>query len=378
MNIRLADLVIRPAISTDIDDIVVLWNNPAVMKSVGFPDGLKTTPDDIQKKLAGPADTLLNRILMVEHYGVCIGQAMMHSPDSKGKSSTDIKLFPERQGKGFGTAVKRRLINYLFENTSCVYVEATPNQNNVASIRMQESVGAIRVGYGRFQPSSASSQVEPIYHWIYRVYRNPQSQIDCRNRQFRYSAIIPAAGKSSRMGQCKHLLRWPPQAENSAYCVIESAILSLMHAGVDPVIVVVGYWKDIIRRRLKDWQVTIVDNSDFQAPMSHSVQLGLTKIPDRSAVLVLPGDHPSVDSETIRHLIDLHEKNPEKIYIPVYNSKGGHPTLFPPIAISEISRGDLPEGLRSIIRNPAFSVTRIPVSDSGVLKNVNTPEDYNN
>ncbi|MGB3976420.1 MAG: GNAT family N-acetyltransferase [bacterium] len=375
MEIRASGLLIRPANSADIDHIVMLWNDPGVMKYVGYPEGLKITHDAVQKKLADPAQTLLDRILMVECDGECIGQAVMHSPDSRGKSTTEIKLLPKWQAKGFGTKIKRLLLNYLFENTSCLYIEATPSLENGAGIRIQESVGAIRVGRGRFQAPSTCAAI-PIDYWIYRVYREPGSHVDSRNRRFHYSAIVPAAGKSSRMGRCKHLLPWPPHSVDSGYCVIESAVQSLMNAGIDPIIVVVGYWKDLIRRRLMDWPVNIIENPDYRAPMSRSVQLALPKISDHSALLMLPGDHPSVDSETIRHLIELHERDPGKIFVPVFGSRGGHPTLFPPEAVPEMQKNSLAEGLRSIIKNPVFSVVRQPVMDPGIHKNIDTAEDY--
>jgi molybdenum cofactor cytidylyltransferase len=379
MIIRTPHLRIRRANDGDIGFITALWNHPAIMAPVGYPNGLGITPETVRKKLSGHGDSLLDCILIVEREdtGIRIGQAKMQSPDETGGSTTDIKLLPEHQRKGFGSEIKRAIVTYLFENTACSYVEATPCLENTSSIRMQESVGAIRAGRGFFQPSGPLKTVgRPVHYWIYRVYRNPESHSDCRSRQFRYSAIVPAAGKSERMGLCKHLLPWPPHSADSGYCVVECAVQSLLNAGVDPVVVVVGYWRKDLCGRLSAWPVTIVDNPDYTLPMSSSIRAALPEIPLDSALLVLPGDHPSVQSETVRRLIERHEKNPGTIFIPEYNLKGGHPPLFPPEAVHDMRHGGLNGGLRSVMRNPTFQAVRISVSDPGICKNVDTPGDY--
>ena len=75
-----------------------------------------------------------------------IGECKMSTPNSDGVATTDVKLLPETWGNGYGVEIKRGLLNHLFANTDCIAAEATPNVNNVASIRMQEAVGGIRVG----------------------------------------------------------------------------------------------------------------------------------------------------------------------------------------------------------------------------------------
>ena len=66
----------------------------------------------------------------------------------------------------------RGLVDYLFTHTRCSAVEATPNVENSASIKMQEAVGGVCVGEDTFQvPESRKGYAIPVHHYIYRVYR---------------------------------------------------------------------------------------------------------------------------------------------------------------------------------------------------------------
>jgi RimJ/RimL family protein N-acetyltransferase len=60
----------------------------------------------------------------------------MHLPDDDGIASTDIKLLPAYWGQRYGSEIKKGLVDYLFTNTDCLAVEASPNVNNIASIRL--------------------------------------------------------------------------------------------------------------------------------------------------------------------------------------------------------------------------------------------------
>lgn len=167
LNIRLA----QPA---DVDLIYRLWTDPRVMAQVGFPQGLRTSPEQIAADLEARGADPLRQLLMVEIRQdlTVIGQCKLGQPDAEGIAETDIKLLPEFWGQGYGVEVKRALVDYLFSHTSCLAVQATPNVDNLASIRMQEAVGGVRVGEAVSQfPASMSDWTTPVHHYIYRVYR---------------------------------------------------------------------------------------------------------------------------------------------------------------------------------------------------------------
>jgi RimJ/RimL family protein N-acetyltransferase len=167
-------LFIRLAIIDDAEMICALWNDPRIMTNVGFPNGLNITPEkickDIEKRGADP----FKQLLIVEKKAdrQAIGQCVMRRPDESGISETDIKLLPAFWGQKYGVEVKRGLLDYPFSHTDCASVQATPNVDNVASIKMQEAVRGIQVGEETFKfPESMRRFTTPVHHYIYRVFR---------------------------------------------------------------------------------------------------------------------------------------------------------------------------------------------------------------
>ena len=86
----------------------------------------------------------------------------------------------------------------------------------------------------------------------------------------RYGAVILAAGIASRMGDFKPLL---PMGEES---VIQNVVRVLREAGVQQIVVVTGYRKEVLEEHLKNASVMFVHNERFaQTKMFDSVKLGL-------------------------------------------------------------------------------------------------------
>lgn len=170
-------LIIRKAESSeaDIEMYYNLWTNPQVMINVGFPNGLRITREEISIQIAGQDTSEFDALLVVVLKGssVPIGECRLYRPDDKGISSTDVKLLPEHWGNAYGVQIKRALLDYLFTHTDCVAVKADPNKNNIASQKMQETVGGKRVGEGvhRF-PEHMRDYTRDVHSYIYMVFRS--------------------------------------------------------------------------------------------------------------------------------------------------------------------------------------------------------------
>ena len=136
-------LIIRTATKDDAVFIADLWNNPQVMKYVGFPDGIDTTPQKIAAVIKKEKHTLFDCILIITlKDGTPIGNTAIGSIDEKGITETDMKIAPLYWGESYGKETKQGLVNYIFSHTDAQIVQATPNKHNIASIKMQEYVGA--------------------------------------------------------------------------------------------------------------------------------------------------------------------------------------------------------------------------------------------
>jgi RimJ/RimL family protein N-acetyltransferase len=172
-------LVIRVATEQDIDILYELWTDPRVMSNVGFPHGLRITREEIKRQVQEPFESEFERVLVVElkATGQAIGQCSMHAPDEEGIAGTDVKLLPAFWGHKYGAEVKRGLVAHLFTHTGCTAIQAEPNVNNVASIKMQEAVGAVCVGEQVYEfPELMRDYTTPVHHYIYRVYREDWEQ----------------------------------------------------------------------------------------------------------------------------------------------------------------------------------------------------------
>ncbi|MFC1521169.1 GNAT family N-acetyltransferase [Elusimicrobiota bacterium] len=189
MIFETARLLIRKAepLPSDVDLLYSVWTNPQVMKNVGFPQGLKTTKEKILSDIKNHDDTEFSQYLIVEAKAgnELIGECKLMLPDKEGVSETDVKLLPKYWGKGYGTEIKKGLICYLFKNTDCSAVQATPNKGNIASVKMQEAVGGKRVGEGVWCPAHKSTigDAVEVPHYIYRVFKEDWLKRGINNEQ---------------------------------------------------------------------------------------------------------------------------------------------------------------------------------------------------
>jgi len=145
-------LGIRRATVKDAAFIHTLWTMPAVMRFVGFPEGLAISVAEIENEITTSLDSEFGSRLIVTLLETKdqIGQCKIGLPDSEGVCEPDIKLLPAYWGKGYGKELWAAMIDYAFLHSSARIVQGTPNQANTASIRMQLGSGMVQVGEGIF------------------------------------------------------------------------------------------------------------------------------------------------------------------------------------------------------------------------------------
>ncbi|MEN8150847.1 MAG: GNAT family N-acetyltransferase [Planctomycetota bacterium] len=167
-------LTIRKAGPDDAELLYTLWKDPRVMRNVGFPEGLPITREQVLERLRKEPETEYERNLVVVRKadGEVIGECYLHRPDEDGIASTDVKLLPDYWSHHYGVEVKQGLVDYHFTHSDCVAVQGTPNRRNIASIRMQEAVGGVKVSEEVYEfPADAPGVTEDVPALIYRVFR---------------------------------------------------------------------------------------------------------------------------------------------------------------------------------------------------------------
>lgn len=189
-------------------------------------------------------------------------------------------------------------------------------------------------------------------------------------------AIILAAGESRRIGQPKQLL--PFGGKTMLECVIDA----FRSPRVDEIIVVLGHKAEEITAKIGSQAETpvpptIVRNKRYQQGMFTSVQAGLRALPEQ-ATLVMIGlcDQPRLLPTTVEKLINEFEKKQHKILIPMYEGRQGHPLLFRAAYAKEILALDESLTLKHLLAAHAADVARLPVTDEGVLIDIDDRTAY--
>ena len=186
------------------------------------------------------------------------------------------------------------------------------------------------------------------------------------------SAIILAAGQSTRMGIPKLLL--PLEGKSLLQHVIDNALLSK----VGEVIVVLGAGAAALRREIKQVKVRIIENALYREGMSTSLKTGLQAVSPRAqAVIVLLADQPLVSHSTIDALIDKYLESGSLIVAPVYGGKRGNPVLFDRSLISELAAVTGDKGGREIIERHPDHLATVPFESTLIGSDIDTWDDLN-
>ena len=186
----------------------------------------------------------------------------------------------------------------------------------------------------------------------------------------RYAAVILAAGLSTRMGAFKPLL--PLRDET----VAGHLITTFLDAGAE-VFVVGGHRADELRNGLKSYEVTFVENPEYRDGMLGSVRAGLGALSGVFAgAFIAPVDIPLISPETIRDLLLVTEENPDRIIIPTFNGKKGHPPLIPTSLFEEIRQEPRDSNLRNVLHRHNDTTVLLPVADPNVTFDIDRSGDY--
>lgn len=183
------------------------------------------------------------------------------------------------------------------------------------------------------------------------------------------AAVVPAAGLSRRMGQEKILLPF------GGSTLLETILETLAAAGITDIVTVLRPDLPEAADRANRSGARVVFNPHPEEEMLVSIRLGLEAIsPEAAAVFIWPADHPAVSRGTIGLL--ARGADPARALVPSYRSRRGHPALVGRDLVAVIGQIPPREGLRHLWRMRPEALLEIPVEDPGVVRNIDTPEDY--
>jgi len=191
------------------------------------------------------------------------------------------------------------------------------------------------------------------------------------------SAIILAAGESSRMGRPKALLQWRGKP------FIEHVCDALRRAGVKDRVAVLGRASHEI---LAGWvpageKVTV--NANPEHGQLSSLRAGLKDISEFSeGFMVCLADQPTIDPDTYEKVIDSWLSNKDSIVIPrAFRAsdsrlKRGHPILIPAAHKQLCFEGPPEKGLHWVTHHPSVKIFDLEVKYTEIIRDFDTPEQY--
>lgn len=183
------------------------------------------------------------------------------------------------------------------------------------------------------------------------------------------TAIVLAAGQSKRMGEPKMLLPWGETT------VLEHVIQTLRSAGLEEILVVTGGNRDRVEA-LVQTPARSVFNPDYKrGEMISSLQVGL-KEASGAAILVVLGDQPQVQKNSLELVLEVFFRTDSSIIVPSYKMRRGHPWIISKMHWSEIMEMGLGDSLRDFLNRHADEIHYVDVDDPGVLQDLDTPADY--
>jgi molybdenum cofactor cytidylyltransferase len=190
-------------------------------------------------------------------------------------------------------------------------------------------------------------------------------------------AVVPAGGRSTRMGQPKLLL---PLAGGT---VLEHVVVALREGGVEHTLVVVGPHVPELAPLAQSAGAHVFLLPHETADMRQTVEQGLAWLEDRfrpkpdDGWLLVPADHPALDAPLIRQLLEARAAHPERsIVMPTFAGRRGHPTLIAWGHVAGIRAHPAAEGLNAYLRLHEAETLEMPAADAAVLCDLDTPEDY--
>ena len=188
------------------------------------------------------------------------------------------------------------------------------------------------------------------------------------------AALILAAGRSSRMGRSKALLRQIQSGNTFAGHLIRVS----RAAGLSPVLVV-GRAGDLeLQAEVDRLGAVFVVNSDPDRGQLSSLLAGLAAadLPDLQAIMVMPVDVPLVSTAVLVALLSAASGSGAQIIRAAHQGRHGHPVLFKRAVFGELRAADPSLGARAVVRADPSRVKDVEVRDPGVTLDLDTATDY--
>lgn len=191
-------------------------------------------------------------------------------------------------------------------------------------------------------------------------------------------ALVPAAGRSRRMGRPKLTLGLGNES------VIQRVVQALERGGASTVVVVAPPIEEPgaadLANHARAEDAHVVHLPGPTADMRATVEFGLGAIaehtPTPDGLILTPGDVPGLSAVLVRAVVRRFLASPDRIVVPEHEGRRGHPVAIPwPTALSI---PDLPPGVgvNALLDAHTPGVVAVALEDPTAILDMDTPEDY--
>jgi molybdenum cofactor cytidylyltransferase len=189
------------------------------------------------------------------------------------------------------------------------------------------------------------------------------------------TAIVLAAGLSTRMGENKLLLPWRGQT------VIHWIVEQIIASGVKDILLITGRDREKVENETIFDEVRYIFNPEYSdGEMIHSLQRGIRALSeDCESILIVLGDQPQLEQFVIREILDYHKQYPqEAIVVPSYQMRKGHPWLVGKTLWNSIMDLKPPQNLKTFLIQHNNEISYVIVNSPTILTDMDTPDEYQN
>lgn len=184
--------------------------------------------------------------------------------------------------------------------------------------------------------------------------------------------LLLAAGASTRMGQAKQLLRIAGES------LIQRAVKTALSTPFRPVVVVLGANREQIEPELVGSEVLKVFNPDWATGMGSSIATGLDFLlqrqPSIQQVLILVGDQPLLQTDTLAALVELQSQTQAPLVVSRYTDTLGVPALFTCVLFAELTALHGAQGAKALIQKYRNQAAALDFPEGAL--DLDTPEEW--
>ena len=188
------------------------------------------------------------------------------------------------------------------------------------------------------------------------------------------TALVPAAGMSTRLGRNKLLLTFKDKP------LIAHAVDTLLASAVDPIVIVLGHEADQVRAAVGERRVIFVENREYREGLGSSIRTGLAAIPvSTDAIMIYLPDQPLLEPDDVKFLIRAFAeagKTNKSIVVPLFRGQRGNPVIIDSSYRTSILAMAGETGCRRLIKQNPDQVLTVEMETDHVVRDVDTADEY--